>query len=142
AAGVGALKGPGVAHLGLVASLVANDNAGRRSAIQAVAEAAYVFTTTKPSAKPRALARVRVGWADAGARREGVREGRARGAGGECAKEWATRPANPATPPMLADAAKKRARGGVIKTDVLAPTQVEALGMGAFLAVARGSAEP
>jgi leucyl aminopeptidase len=142
AAGVGALKGPGVAHLGLVASLVAIDNAGLRTAIQAVAEASYVFTTTKPSAKPRALARVSVGVADAGSLRDGLREGRAMVAGVEFAKEWANRPANHATPTMLAEAAKKLARGGVIKTDVLGPKQVEALGMGSFMAVARGSAEP
>ena len=142
AAGVGALKGPGVAHLGLVASLVAIDNAGLRAAIQAVAEASYVFTTTKPSAKPRALARVSVGVAEAGSLRDGLREGRAMVAGVEFAKEWANRPANHATPTMLAEAAKKLARGGVIKTDVLGPKQVEALGMGSFMAVARGSAEP
>src|SRR5690606_2801872 len=106
-AGVGALKGPGVAHLGVVASLVAIDNAGLRAAIQAVAEASYVFTTTKPSAKPRALARVSIGVADAAGLRDGLREGRAMVAGVEFAKEWANRPANHATPSMLAVAAKK-----------------------------------
>lgn len=142
AAGVGAIKGPGVTHLGLVASLLDIDNAGLRAAIQAVAEASYVFTTTKPSAKPRALTRLSVGVADAAALRDGLREGRALVAGVEFAKEWANRPANHATPTMLAEAAKKLARGGVIKTDVLGPKQVEALGMGSFMAVARGSAEP
>jgi leucyl aminopeptidase len=142
AAGVNALKGPGVAHIAVVTSLVAIDNAGLRAAIQAVAEASYVFTTTKPSAKPRALTRVSVGVADAGALRDGLREGQALVAGVEFAKEWANRPANHATPAMLAEAAKKLARGGAIKTEVLGPKQVAALGMGAFMAVAQGSAEP
>ena len=58
------------------------------------------------------------------------------------AKEWANRPANHATPTLLADAAKKIGRKGVVKTTVLGPKEVAALGMGAFLAVAQGSAEP
>src|SRR5690606_5750277 len=36
----------------------------------------------------------------------------------------------------------KLGRGGAIKTEVLGPRQVEALGMGAFMAVAQGSAQP
>jgi leucyl aminopeptidase len=142
AAGVAALKGPGVAHIGVIATLVPIDNGGLQAAVQAAAEASYVFTTTKPSAKPRALARISFGVADAGALREGLRVGKALVAGVEFAKEWANRPANHATPSMLGDAAKKLARGGVIKTEVLGPKQVEALGMGSFMAVARGSAEP
>lgn len=141
-AGVQALKGPGVAHLGVVATLVALDNDGLRAAIQAAAEASYVFTTTKPSAKPRALARVSFGVTDAGALRDGLRLGKALVAGVEFAKEWANRPANHATPTLLGEAAKKLARGGAIKAEVLGPKQVEALGMGSFMAVARGSAEP
>jgi leucyl aminopeptidase len=142
AAGVAALKGPGVAHIGVIATLVPLDNAGLQAAVQAAAEASYVFTTTKPSAKPRALSRISFGVADAGALRDGLRVGKALVAGVEFAKEWANRPANHATPSMLGDAAKKLARTGVIKTEVLGPKQVEALGMGSFMAVARGSAEP
>lgn len=142
AAGIGALKAPGVAHVAVVASLLDLDNAGLQAALQAAAEASYVFTTTKPSAKPRAMARVTVGVKDADALRDGLRAGRALVAGVEFAKEWANRPANHATPSMLADAARKLARGGAIKTEVLGPKQVEALGMGAFMAVAQGSAEP
>lgn len=142
AAGLGALKAPGVAHVALVASLVEVDNDGLQAALQSAAEASYVFTTTKPSAKPRAITRLTVGVRDAAALRTGFKAGQALVAGVEFAKEWANRPANHATPSMLADAARKLARGGAIKTEVLGPKQVEALGMGAFMAVARGSAEP
>ena len=62
--------------------------------------------------------------------------------GVEFAKEWANRPANHATPTMLAEAARKLGRKPGLKVDVLGPKQVEALGMGSFLAVAKGSAEP
>jgi leucyl aminopeptidase len=62
--------------------------------------------------------------------------------GVEVAKEWANRPANHATPSMLADAAKSIAKGGSFKCEVMGPKEVTKLGMGAFLAVARGSVEP
>jgi leucyl aminopeptidase len=62
--------------------------------------------------------------------------------GVEMAKEWANRPANHATPSMLADAAKSIAKGGSFKCEVMGPKEVTKLGMGAFLAVARGSVEP
>ena len=60
----------------------------------------------------------------------------------ELAKEWANRPANHATPSMLADAAKSIAKGASFKCEVMGPKEVTKLGMGAFLAVARGSVEP
>jgi leucyl aminopeptidase len=63
-------------------------------------------------------------------------------AGVEVAKEWANRPANHSTPTMLADAAKSIAKAGPFKCEVLGPKEVTKLGMGAFLAVAKGAAEP
>jgi leucyl aminopeptidase len=60
----------------------------------------------------------------------------------EVAKEWANRPANHCTPTMLAEAAKSIAKGASFKCQVLGPKEVTKLGMGAFLAVAQGAAEP
>jgi leucyl aminopeptidase len=60
----------------------------------------------------------------------------------ELAKEWANRPANHATPTLLAGAAKELGKLPRIKTEVLGPKEVEKLGMGAFLSVAQGTAEP
>ena len=57
------------------------------------------------------------------------------------AKEWANRPANYATPVLLATAAKSLAKLPNIKVDILGPKQVAKLGMGSFAAVARGSSE-
>jgi leucyl aminopeptidase len=79
---------------------------------------------------------------DLAASRQEFQMGQALVAGVELAKEWANRPANHATPSQLADAARKLGRRPHIKTEVLGPKEVAALGMGAFLAVARGSAEP
>ena len=58
------------------------------------------------------------------------------------AKEWANRPANHATPTMLASAAKKLADLPRIKVEVLGPKEVAKLGMGSFIAVSQGSREP
>jgi len=140
--GMSQLKAPGITRLGVVFSLVAVDAEGLRAALQICADASYVYTTTKPSAKPRALAKVTFGVSDASALRATFETGKAVVAGVEFAKEWANRPANHATPSRLADAARQLGRLPGIKTEVLGPRQIEALGMGAFLAVAQGSAEP
>jgi len=142
AAGVAQLKLPGVKKLGLVLSLLPDHGHDLRAAMQACADATYIYTTTKPSAKSRALQRVTVGVGKAAVVQKDFEIGKAQIAGVEFAKEWANRPANHATPSMLAEAAKKLGRRPNIKTEVLGPKQVEALAMGAFLAVARGSVEP
>ncbi|MCW5655900.1 leucyl aminopeptidase [Hydrogenophaga sp.] len=142
AAGLGSLKLPAVKKLALVLSLLDADDNTVRAAVQTAADVSYVFTTTKPSAKPRALRQVVVGVSQATQVRKGFETGKALVAGVEFAKEWANRPANHATPSHLADAARKLGRHARIKTEVLGQKQVEALGMGAFLAVAQGSAEP
>jgi leucyl aminopeptidase len=59
------------------------------------------------------------------------------------AKEWANRPANHATPSLLAKAAQHLAdKHSKISCEVMGPKDVAKLGMGAFLAVAQGSDEP
>ncbi|WP_066265908.1 leucyl aminopeptidase [Hydrogenophaga palleronii] len=141
-AGLAAVKTAGVKKLGLVLSLFDASNDAVRAAVQCCADATYVYTTTKPSAKARALQQVVVGVSQAAAVRAGFDTGRALITGVEFAKEWANRPANHATPTHLAEAARKLGRLPGLKTDVLGPKQVEALGMGSFLAVAKGSAEP
>lgn len=141
-AGMGLLKHPSIKKVGLVLSLLADDGHAVRAAMQACADATYSYTTTKPSAKARVIQRVTVGVAKAAAMQGSFDIARAQITGVEFAKEWANRPANHATPTMLAEAARKLGRQPRIKTDVLGPKQVEALGMGAFLAVAKGSAQP
>ncbi len=141
-AGMAVLKQPGIKKLGLLLGLLGNDADGVSVAMQACAEASYSYTTTKPSAKARALQLVVVGVSQVATARSGFDEGKALVTGVEWAKEWANRPANHATPSMLADAARKLGRKPGIKTEVLGPRQVAALRMGAFMAVAKGSGEP
>jgi leucyl aminopeptidase len=64
-------------------------------------------------------------------------------AGVAMAREWGNRPANHATPSMLAMAAQAIAAGkSPVSCEVLGPKEVAKLKMGSFMAVAQGSAEP
>ncbi|MBV7543819.1 leucyl aminopeptidase [Acidovorax sp. sic0104] len=112
------------------------------AAVQAVAEASYVYTTTKSKAEARSLSRCVVGVHSAPDVREAFDTAVALVAGIEFAREWGNRPANHATPTLLADAAKGLAKLPRIQCKVHGPAEVARMGMGAFLAVARGSEEP
>lgn len=142
AAAMSSLKVPQVRKLGLVLNLLADTDAVVQAAMTSCADASYVYTHSKPSAKARALQTVVLGVRKADAVRRGFLQGKAVVAGVELAREWANRPGNLATPSLLADAARKLGRLPNMKTEVLGPKEVAALKMGAFLAVAQGSAEP
>ena len=115
---------------------------GLRASMAAVGEASYVFTTTKSKPEPRTLQRVVVAL-PAAARLKTVFEQTAAAVSGiEYAKEWANRPANHATPSLLAGAARALAKYPKMACQVLGPKEVAKLGMGSFMAVAQGSQEP
>ncbi|QFZ85593.1 leucyl aminopeptidase [Variovorax paradoxus] len=119
------------------------DAAAVAAAVTAAADASYVYTTTKSKAEPRSIRHLTLGVPDAAAAvTKAFDDARATVAGIELAKEWGNRPANHATPTLLAEAAKGLAKLPRIKCEVLGPKEVEKLGMGAFAAVAQGSAEP
>ena len=137
----GALKAPKTQRVVLCFAAKAQA-AAVGAAVQAVAEATYVYITTKSKADARALGRCVLGVPDAAAVRESFDTGVALVAGVEFAREWGNRPANHATPSLLADAAKGLAKLPRIQCKVHGPAEVAKLGMGAFMAVARGSEEP
>jgi leucyl aminopeptidase len=58
------------------------------------------------------------------------------------AREWGNRPANHATPDLLAKAAKALAKHPSISCEVLGLKEVLRLGMGSFAAVAQASSQP
>ncbi|PLC04134.1 leucyl aminopeptidase [Variovorax sp. RO1] len=120
------------------------DAAAVAAAVTAAADASYVYTTTKSKAEPRSIRHLTLGVSEAAspAVTKAFDDARATVAGIELAKEWGNRPANHATPTLLAEAAKGLAKLPRIKCEVLGPKEVEKLGMGAFAAVAQGSAEP
>jgi len=139
-AAVAALKAANVHRL-LVCLAAPCDDAAVRAAICAAADASYVFTTTKSKPEPRALTHMTLGVPDAAQSQTAFARAVATVRGVELAKEWANRPGNHATPTMLAGAAKELARLPHVQCEVLGPKQVAKLGMGAFMAVAKGSEE-
>lgn len=141
AAAVGAIKsGPAK---DLLVSFAQSPLAGAaRAAVVATAEASYAYTATKSKPQGRKLERVAIGVPDVSSAKPEFERARAVVSGVEFAKEWANRPANHATPTMLAQAAKTLTKFPKIKFEALGPAQVAKLGMGAFMAVAKGSEEP
>jgi leucyl aminopeptidase len=113
-----------------------------RAAVSGVADATYVYTTTKSKPEGRTVQRVVVGGQFASKHQSVFDQTVAAVLGVEVAKEWANRPANYATPSLLAGAAKALAKLPNIKCEALGPKEVAKLGMGSFMAVAQGSDEP
>lgn len=124
------------------------------SIVMGAAEAGYEYTTTKSAAAlkkeeekaPRSkLTRIVLAFegADDEERERAFARAVSVARGVELAREWANRPANYATPTMLADAARQLARRHKALTcEVLDAKAMERLGMGALLSVARGAHEP
>ena len=140
AGAAGALKASGIKRVAVCFAWAAGAEVVH-AAVVALADATYVYTTTKSKAEGRAIERVDVGVADVAAAKAAFDHALATVKGVELAKEWGNRPANHATPTMLAQAASGLAKLSRIRCEVLGPRQVAKLGMGAFMAVARGSEE-
>ncbi len=141
AAALGALKGgPAKALTLCFAQGPAPDAVG--AAVQAAADAAYVYTATKGKDARKdqgALKQVTVAVPDAAAARGAFAQAVGIAEGVRMAREWANRPANHATPTMLGEAARALAKSPRVACEVLGPKEVAKLGMGAFRAVAQGS---
>ncbi|MFM2398166.1 MAG: hypothetical protein RL341_323 [Pseudomonadota bacterium] len=116
-----------------------------RLAAMAALDATYRFDTTKSKKDPAIkLAQIALA-ADAKSEKAvaaGIALGAAVGEGQALAKTLGNLPANFCTPSYLADTAKKIGKQFKMNVDVLDRKQCEALRMGSFLAVARGSDEP
>jgi leucyl aminopeptidase len=139
-AAVGSLKAGPVRRV-VVCFAGAASVEGVRAAVVAAADASYVYTTTKSKAEGRKLDKILLGVPDAAALKPAFDRATAVVAGMELAKEWANRPANHATPTLLAGAAKALAKLPGVSCEVLGPREVAKLGMGSFMAVAKGSEE-
>jgi leucyl aminopeptidase len=141
-AALAGLKDAPVRKLALsLAALGEVSDALLQAAVLALSDASYVYTHTKSKAQPRQLARV-VLLSPSVVPPTVLARAQAMAQGIELAREWGNRPGNHATPSLLAQAARSLAKLPKVQVDVLGPKQVAALGMGAFLAVAQGSAEP
>jgi leucyl aminopeptidase len=111
-------------------------------AAQAAADAAYVYTATKPSAKALSFKTLNLGVPDAASLKDAFALAKAQIAGVALAREWGNRPANHATPDHLAQVAKGIAKHSRVSCEVLGLKEVTKLGMGSFAAVAQASAQP
>jgi leucyl aminopeptidase len=148
-AGVGALTAGSAADALLtlneieVPGLSTQDKA--RLAVMAALDATYRFDTTK-SKKDPALKLTQLALAcDAKSKAavaSGIAQGQAVGEGQALAKTLGNLPANVCTPTYLASTAKKIGKQFKMAVDVLDRKQCEAVKMGSFLSVARGSEEP
>ncbi len=113
-----------------------------RAAVLAAGDACYVYTATKSKPEPVKLETITFGVPDAALQQQAFALATGTAAGIGFAREWGNKPANYATPTLLADAARTLARKGVIECEVLGPREVAKLGMGSFMAVSKGSEEP
>jgi leucyl aminopeptidase len=117
-----------------------------RHAALGAAEALYRFDAMKSrKSPPRALKAVTFALArkagEASAQR-GTAEGRAIAAGVALAKDLGNLPGNVCTPTYLAEQSEKLAREWQLGVGVLERREMEKLGMGALLSVAKGSRQP
>ena len=144
--GAALLKGGGAKNLAvMMAGPGVMTEAHAEALVSAIAEAVYVYRQTKPSA-PAASRLASVGLvctkAQSAALGAGLLRGQAVAAGVALARECANLPGNHCTPSFLADQARKLGKDHGLKVEVLSRKDCEKLGMGSFLAVAQGSAEP
>ncbi len=112
----------------------------------AARDVAYRFEQMKSEREPKPPRPKRVSLAleraSAGVAAREIERANAIADGVDLAKNLGNLPANVCTPTYLADTAKKMARELGLKCEVLDEKQMQALKMGALLAVARGSAQP
>ncbi len=146
AAGLAALKGGGSKHVAVaLAGAGALSAAQAEALVAAVNDATYVYRHTKPSAPADGkLARITLlsDKSEAKVAAQGLARGQAIAAGVTLARELGNRPGNHCTPSDLGEQAKKLGKAFGLKVEVMDRKAIEKLGMGSFLAVAQGSAEP
>jgi len=116
-----------------------------RTAVVTMRDLAYKFTQmkSKPEARPGSLKKavLTVDTTDEKAAKLAVKQGVALANGMDLTRDLGNLPGNICTPTYLAHTAKKLARDWKLKVEVLGQKQIEALKMGSFLSVAKGSVE-
>jgi leucyl aminopeptidase len=143
AAAMGAIKGSPAQRVVVCLNWLKEPGAAQmQAAVVACGDAAYQYSASKSKVPPAKLQRAVLTVADAAAAKAGFDKAVGLVKGIALAKEWGNLPANYATPVMLAGAARELAKLPQIKAEILGPKEVAKLGMGSFMAVARGSEEP
>lgn len=148
AACVAARLTEGVSTLAANAIETVDLRARLRAAAIAGAAATYRYDATFGSAERENQPKLKkivhvVERTDSAEAEQGLREGAAIAHGMDLSRTLGNLPGNICTPTYLADTAKKLSQEfDSLKIEVLDRKQVEALGMGSFVSVARGSEEP
>jgi leucyl aminopeptidase len=140
-AAVAAVKAPSLKKVLVCFASSAREDAVR-AAVVAIADATYTYTQTKSKPEGRTLQKAVLATTNASEVKMSFDRAVATVLGMELAKEWANRPANHATPTLLANAAQELAKFPKVSCTVLGPKEVAKLGMGSFMAVAQGSDQP
>ncbi len=117
-----------------------------RAAVLAVRDAAYRFDTTKSQKEPAQSGIRKVTFLASGASAPAARTAAAQAVaianGMDLTKDLGNLPSNICTPSYLADTARRLAKEFGFGIEVLDRKQLEALKMGSFLSVTKGSEEP
>ncbi|HEY2953874.1 MAG TPA: leucyl aminopeptidase [Candidatus Eisenbacteria bacterium] len=149
AAGAAARKARELAAGTLATTVPARAGLDPARAAQAVAEGvvlgSYRFTAYRGEGQGRPLKRVEILERDAGLARSlapAVARGAAWASATCLARDLASTPGQDLTPEMLAERAREIAGKAGARIEVLGVPELEALGMGALLAVGRGSVHP
>ena len=146
AAAFAGLKAGGAKTIGVAASFAGPLLSAHAETLAiAAADAAYLYTHSKPSAAkawtPESIT-LYCSANEAKDVQQGLRRGTAIASGVTLAREFGNRPGNQCTPTWLGQQAKKIGKDWDIDVQVLDRKAIEKLGMGSFLAVAQGSDEP
>ncbi len=147
AAGLALLKAQGVKHLAVqIVGIDALQAAHAEAVAAAVGDAVYLYRATKPSAAPapalQKLTLLARSKDESSLLQLGLTRGGAIAKGVTLARELGNRPANHCTPSYLASEAQRLGKLYGLKVEVLDRKAADKLGMGSYLAVAQGSAEP
>ena len=144
AAATATLKSEGINHAVVCLSALPDATDAVATAVQWIADSSYAYTLTKSksSAAAPTLTRATIGVSDKHAAASIFAQCVATELGRNTAREWGNRPANHATPTLLAQAAKELGELPNLRCKVHGPKDVAKLGMGAFMAVAQGSRQP
>jgi leucyl aminopeptidase len=117
-----------------------------RGTVLALRDAAYRYDTTKSSKEPAPNGVKKVAFAANGANSADAKQAAAQAValanGIDLTKDLGNLPANFCTPTYLANTAKRLAKEFKFGVEVLDRKQIEALKMGSFLSVTKGSDEP
>jgi leucyl aminopeptidase len=116
-----------------------------RQAVQAVAQALYDFSAykSKKNENPPTLENWTIAHTEAGDFSTAVQQGAAVGGGISLCRDLGNTPGNVCTPAYLAETAQQLAAGSdKVTLEVLEESDMEALGMGAFISVSKGSTQP